>query len=71
MFQLSSWERQAVEKTSLVRYLANTCGVKLCTFNFHAGRSEEEIIRFIKEKESHARKVKEQIWIFSRRNKHV
>ena len=51
-------------KTSLVRYLANTCGVKLCTFNFHAGRSEEEIIRFIKEKESHARKVKEQIWIF-------
>ena len=51
-------------KTSLVRYLANTCGVQLYTFNFHAGITEEEIITFIKKKESHGRDIKEQIWIF-------
>ena len=51
-------------KTSLVRYLANTCGVELCTFSFHAGISEEQIIAFIKEKESFARDIKEQMWIF-------
>ena len=51
-------------KTSLVRYLANTCGVELCTFSFHAGISEEQIIAFIKEKESFARNIKEQMWIF-------
>ena len=47
-------------KTSLVRYLAKTRGVEFCSFHFHAGISEEEIIAFIKEKERHA---KEQMWI--------
>ena len=51
-------------KTSLVRYLANTCGVELCTFSFHAGISEEQIIAFIKEKESFVGDIKEQMWIF-------
>ncbi|XP_028413793.1 uncharacterized protein LOC114536639 [Dendronephthya gigantea] len=51
-------------KTSLVRYLANTCGIHFCTFNFHAGISEEEIIAFINTSECLADKKKEQIWIF-------
>jgi hypothetical protein len=51
-------------KTSLVRYLANTCGVQFHTFNNHAGISEEEIVTFVNEKESHARDIEEQIWIF-------
>ena len=51
-------------KTSLIRYLANTCGVQFYTFNVHAGISEEEIIEFIEKKESHARKTKENMWIF-------
>ena len=51
-------------KTSLVRYLANTCGVQFFPFHLHAGISEEEIISFIKDKECHARDIKEQIWIF-------
>ena len=51
-------------KTSLVRYLANTCGVLPCTLNVHAGISEEDITTFITEKESYATDVKEQIWIF-------
>ena len=50
-------------KTSLVRYLANTRGVKFYPFHFHAGISEEEIIAFIKEKERHANDIKEQMWI--------
>ena len=51
-------------KTSLVRYLANTCGVQFYTFNVHAGRSEEDIITFINEKENLARDIEEQTWIF-------
>ena len=51
-------------KTSLVRYLANICGVKFYRFHFHAGISEEEIITFIREKECYARHIKEQMWIF-------
>ncbi|XP_028395861.1 uncharacterized protein LOC114519890 [Dendronephthya gigantea] len=51
-------------KTSLVRYLAYTCGVQFCKYNFHAGISEEEIITFIKEKDTQARSIQEQIWIF-------
>jgi hypothetical protein len=51
-------------KTSLVRYLANTCRVQFYTLNVHAGISEEYIITFINEKENLARKIKEQIWIF-------
>ena len=50
-------------KTSLVRYLANTRRVEFCSFHFHAGISEEEIIAFIKEKERHAKDIKEQMWI--------
>ena len=51
-------------KTSLVQYLANTCGVQFYKFHFHAGISEQEIITFIKNKESNARDSKEKIWIF-------
>ena len=51
-------------KTSLVRYLANTCGVQFYTFNIHAGISDDNIIEFIEEKETHVRDTKEQIWIF-------
>jgi hypothetical protein len=51
-------------KTSLVRYLANTCGVQFYKFDFHAGTSEDEIFTFINTKEIHARAIKEQIWIF-------
>ena len=51
-------------KTSLVRYLANTCGVEFYKFDFHAGISEDEVIAFIEEKETHAKGLKEQIWIF-------
>ena len=51
-------------KTSLVRYLANTCGVEFYKFDFHAGISEDKIIEFIKEKERNAVKTKEQTWIF-------
>ena len=51
-------------KTSLVRYLANTCGIKFYTFNFHAGISDGDIIKFIKEKENFAKDTNEQIWIF-------
>ena len=50
-------------KTSLVRYLANTHRVEFCPFHFHAGISEEEIITFIKEKERHAKDIKQQMWI--------
>ena len=48
-------------KTSVFRYLANMCGVQFCTFNVHAGRSEEDIIKFIEEKEIN---IREQMWIF-------
>ncbi|XP_028396213.1 uncharacterized protein LOC114520186 [Dendronephthya gigantea] len=51
-------------KTSLVQYLANTCGVRCCTFHLHAGRSEEEIIKFIEEVESYAKNINEQVWAF-------
>ncbi len=51
-------------KTSLVEYLANTCGVQFYILNFHAGISEEEIVTFINKKESHAMDSKEQMWIF-------
>ena len=51
-------------KTSLVRYLANTCGVQFHKFDLHAGISEDKIIAFIKEKESHVKDVNTQIWIF-------
>ena len=51
-------------KTSLVRYLANTCGIQFKAFNFHAGISEDEIIKFVTEMEIKAKDVGDQIWIF-------
>ena len=51
-------------KTSLVRYLANTCGVKFYPFNFHAGILEEDIVEFISKKEDEVRDTNEQLWIF-------
>ncbi|XP_028396105.1 uncharacterized protein LOC114520095 [Dendronephthya gigantea] len=47
-------------KSSLVRYLANTCGVKLCEFNFHAGITEEDILTFINRQND----SNEEMWIF-------
>lgn len=51
-------------KTSLVRYLARTCGVNFYVFNFHAGISEEDIVEFIEEKENFAKDNNQQMWIF-------
>ena len=51
-------------KTSLVRYLANTCQIKFSAYDFHAGITEEEIVAFILEKEREARECGEQIWVF-------
>ncbi|XP_028396214.1 uncharacterized protein LOC114520187 [Dendronephthya gigantea] len=46
-------------KTSLVRYLAKTCGVQFHTFNFHAGISEKDIVAFI----SMINERNEEMWI--------
>ena len=51
-------------KTSLIRYLANTCGVQFHKFDFHAGISEHKVIEFIEKKESHSNYMKEKMWIF-------
>ena len=51
-------------KTSLVRYLATTCGIGFSIFNTHAGISEEEIIKFITDKEKYSKNKNVQIWIF-------
>ena len=51
-------------KTSLVRYLANTCQIQFSTFNFHAGITEEEIIEFIVKMQTKARENGQQIWVF-------
>ena len=51
-------------KTSLVRYLANTCGAQIKAFNFHAGILEDEIIKFITEMEMKAEEIGDQMWIF-------
>ena len=50
-------------KTSLVRYLAKTCGVPFQVFNFHAGVSEEELVCFVHKMEKEAASAKE-VWIF-------
>ncbi|CAH3117502.1 unnamed protein product, partial [Pocillopora meandrina] len=50
-------------KTSLVRYLARTCGVPFHVFNFHAGVAEEEVIDFIDQRETEAKTGKE-VWVF-------
>ena len=50
-------------KTSLVRYLARTCGVPFKVKNFHAGVSEEELVDFAHQIEKEAESVKE-VWVF-------
>ncbi|KAJ7381011.1 hypothetical protein OS493_004606 [Desmophyllum pertusum] len=50
-------------KTSLVRYLARTCGVPFHVFNLHAGVSEEELITFVNKREKEAKSGKE-VWVF-------
>ena len=50
-------------KTSLVRYLARTCGVPFYVFNFHAGVTEEEVTDFIDQRETEAKTGKE-VWVF-------
>ena len=54
-------------KTSLVRYLARTCGVPFHVFNFHAGIKEQQIIDFIQEMNEKAEKLHgsgQDIWVF-------
>ena len=51
-------------KTSLVEYLAGTCQIPFSIYNFHAGRSEEEVKKFIKDENDEARKAKGQRWVF-------
>ena len=48
-------------KTSLVRYLATTCKIPFSVFPLHAGIQEQQIVQYIKQKESH---VKKETWIF-------
>ena len=50
-------------KTSLVRYLAKTCGVPFHVFNFHAGISEEQLVCFVHKMENEAENAK-QVWVF-------
>ena len=50
-------------KTSLVRYLAKTCGVPFHVFNFHAGVGKEELGCFVLNMEKEAAKGKE-VWVF-------
>ena len=50
-------------KTSLVRYLARTCGVPFHVFNFHAGVTEEKVINFIDQRQTEAKDGKE-VWVF-------
>jgi len=50
-------------KTSLVRYLARTCGVPFHVFNFHAGVSEEQLFNFVYKMEKEATNGKE-VWVF-------
>lgn len=50
-------------KTSLVRYLARTCGVPFHVFNFHAGISEEEVVDFVSKVEKEAESGQD-VWVF-------
>ena len=50
-------------KTSLVRYLARTCGVPFHVKNFHAGVSEEELVAFAQQIENEAKSGVE-VWVF-------
>ena len=51
-------------KTSLVQYLADLCQIPFFIYNFHAGRTEEEVKRFIEDENDKARKAKGQRWVF-------
>ena len=53
-------------KTSLVEYLATRIfrEIAFSTYNFHAGRTEEEVKTFIEEENNKARKATGQRWVF-------
>ncbi|CAG2237364.1 RNF213 [Mytilus edulis] len=52
-------------KTSLIRYLANICGVAFEVFSIHAGTDDHQIKERIKEASQNARKLpKNQYWLF-------
>ena len=51
-------------KTSLVEYLARTCQIPFSIYNFHAGRTEEEVKDFIENENNEARKATGQRWVF-------
>ena len=51
-------------KTSLVEYLARTCQIPFSPYNFHAGRTEEEVKKFIEGENSKARHATGQRWVF-------
>ena len=51
-------------KTSLVEYLAGICQIPFSIYNFHAGRTEEEVKTFIQGEDDEARKDTGQRWVF-------
>ena len=51
-------------KTSLVEYLAGICQIPFSIYNFHAGRTEEEVKTFIQDEARKARKATGQRWVF-------
>ena len=51
-------------KTSLIKYLANTCEIRFEAFNVHAGRTEAEIKRFVKTQNEAANENAGNIWVF-------
>jgi hypothetical protein len=52
-------------KTSLVRYLANSCGVPIAVLNFHAGIYEKDIVEFTQKQIKQAEKnMEKQVWVF-------
>ncbi|XP_046855114.1 E3 ubiquitin-protein ligase RNF213-like isoform X2 [Xenia sp. Carnegie-2017] len=51
-------------KTSLVQYLASTCGIPFSIYNFHAGRTDDEIRKFVEKESDKAQSATSQRWIF-------
>ena len=51
-------------KTSLVEYLARICEIPFAIYNFHAGRTEEEVKTFIEKENNEAKKTTGQRWVF-------
>ena len=57
-------------KTSLVRYLAETCDVPYHAFNFHAGVTEDQIIEFVEEMSKMSKNAlcpggkRQPVWVF-------